>query len=119
MVQLLLGHGANVNARGRGHKTPLHLAALGGSLDVSRLLIERGADVDAQDDQSQTPFAMALALGHRKLAQFLSNSRVPEPNVMTTVRGISRLRLIRVRLNSSPGVAADAGARIAIIGRRS
>ncbi|KAN0126986.1 Ankyrin repeat-containing domain protein [Russula decolorans] len=78
MAQLLLGHGANVNARGRGHKTPLHLSSLGGSLDVSRLLIERGADVDAQDDKCQTPFSMALALGHRKLARFLSNSRVPE-----------------------------------------
>jgi ankyrin repeat protein len=78
MAQLLLGHGANVNARGRGHKTLLHLASLGGSLDVSRLLVERGADVDAQDDKFQTPFSMALALGHRKLARFLSNSRVPE-----------------------------------------
>ena len=80
MAQLLLGHGANVNARGRGHKTPLHLASLGGSLDVSRLLIERGADVDAQDDKFQTSFSMALALGHRKLARFLSNGRVPEHN---------------------------------------
>ena len=78
MAQLLLGHGANANARGRGRKTPLHLASLGGSLDVSRLLVERGADVDAQDDKFQTPFSMALALGHRKLARFLSNSRVPE-----------------------------------------
>jgi len=81
MAQLLLGHGANVNARGRGHKTPLHLASLGGSLDVSRLLIERGADADAQDDKFHTPFSMALALGHRKLARFLSNSRVPEHDV--------------------------------------
>ena len=80
MAQLLLGHGANVNARGRGRKTPLHLTSLGGSLDVSRLLIERGADVEAQDDRCQTPFSIALALGHRKLARFLSNGRVPEHN---------------------------------------
>ena len=78
MAQLLLGHCANVNARGRGRKTPLHLASLGGSLDVARLLIEHGADVDAQDDKCQTPFSIALALGHRKLARFLSNGRVPE-----------------------------------------
>ena len=78
MAQLLLGHCANVNARGRGRKTPLHLASLGGSLDVARLLIEHGGDVDAQDDKCQTPFSIALALGHRKLARFLSNGRVLE-----------------------------------------
>jgi ankyrin repeat protein len=51
MAQLLLAHGADVNARGWRHKTPLHLASSEGSLDVSRLLIEHGADVDAQNDE--------------------------------------------------------------------
>ena len=77
-AQLLLRHGANVNARDCRHKTPLHLASLGGSLDVSRLLIEQGAVIDAPDGIGQTPFSIALENGHRKLAQFLSNDRVPE-----------------------------------------
>jgi ankyrin repeat protein len=51
---------------------------LGGFLDVSRLLIEHGADIDAQDDEGRTPFSMALANGHRKLARFLSNDHVLE-----------------------------------------
>jgi ankyrin repeat protein len=39
------------------HKThPLHLASFEGFLDVSRLLIEHGADVDAQDNGDLTPF---------------------------------------------------------------
>ena len=79
-AQLLLGYGADVDARGTHHKTPLHLASLKGFLDVSRLLIEHGADIDAQDNDGQTPFSVALAHGHRKLARFLSlaNDRVPE-----------------------------------------
>lgn len=52
-----LGHGAVVNVRDWHHKTPLHLTSLKGSLDMSQLLIEHGADVDAQDDKGQTPFS--------------------------------------------------------------
>ena len=77
-AQLLLGHGADVNARGQRRKTPLHLSSLGGSLDISQLLVEHGADIDAQDDEGRTPFSIALENGHRKLAHFLSNDRVAE-----------------------------------------
>ena len=50
---------------------------------MSRLLIERGADVDAQDDGGQSPFSIALANGHRKVARFLSKDHhdVPECDV--------------------------------------
>jgi ankyrin repeat protein len=51
---------------------------LNGSLDMSRFLIDHGADVDAQDSDGLTSFSIALAMGHRKLARFLSNDRVPE-----------------------------------------
>ena len=79
IVRLLLGHGAGVNARGGfHHKTPLHLTSLVGSLDMSRLLIEHGADIGAQDYNGRTPFSIALAYGHRKLARLLSNDRIPE-----------------------------------------
>jgi ankyrin repeat protein len=64
ITQLLLAHRADVNVRGWRDKTPLDLASFEGSLDVSRLLIEHGADVDAQ-----TPFSR----GHRKLTQLLLN----------------------------------------------
>ena len=83
MVRLLLGHGADVSARGLGHKTPLHLASLGGSLDVSRLLIEHGAYFDVQDDEYQTPFSLALAHEHCKLARFLSNGCVQDDDEPT------------------------------------
>src|SRR5258708_4987063 len=77
IAQSLIGRGANVDARGSRHKTPLHLSSLNGSLDMARLLIEHGADVSAQDDGGRTPFSMALASGHRKLARVLSNDPVP------------------------------------------
>ena len=39
--------------------TPLHEAAMENSLDVARLLIEKGADIDAEDDYGQTPLHLA------------------------------------------------------------
>lgn len=42
--QVLLGHSVDVHAQNRHQKTPLHLASLKRSFDMSRLLIEHGAD---------------------------------------------------------------------------
>jgi hypothetical protein len=44
MVRLLLDRGAKVNVGGGSYSTPLASAATGGSLEVTRLLLERGAD---------------------------------------------------------------------------
>ena len=77
ITQLLLAHGADVNVRGSGDKTPLDLASFEGSLDVSRLLIEHGADTDAQ-----TPFSIESAGGPRKLTQLLLNYRILGTNVV-------------------------------------
>ena len=51
IMELLLDNGANVDARNWIMATPLHYAAAGhkNHLAAARLLIERGADVDAQD----------------------------------------------------------------------
>ena len=115
IAELLLGHGANVNARGWDHKTPLHLASLGGSLDVSWLLIEHGADVDIQDDTSQTPFSMAL-LEHRKLVRLLLIGRVPEHDVWYLL--CVKFRDCRVKLDSSTAVAAEVDNEVTTIERQ-
>jgi ankyrin repeat protein len=77
-VYVLLVHGADVNAQRCNYETPLHLASLRGSLELSNLLIGHGADIDAQDDEGRTPFSIALANEHHRLARFLLNDRVPE-----------------------------------------
>src|SRR4030095_4362886 len=47
-ARLLLAHGANVTARSDDGRTPLLIAsALAGSVDLVKLLIEKGADVNA------------------------------------------------------------------------
>jgi uncharacterized protein len=56
--ELLLSHGANVNARQEGGFAPLHEAAQSGNLRMAELLLKHGADVDAMTDKGKTPLAL-------------------------------------------------------------
>ena len=44
-----------VNAKGRGGRTPLHVAAENGCKDVCEALLQHGAKVDAKDEKGRTP----------------------------------------------------------------
>ena len=83
VLRLLLEHGFDVNRPGWLGQTPLHHYAGRGELGNVMLLIERGADVDAVDDQHLgTPMAWAAAGGHvdvvRLLLEHGANPRLPE-----------------------------------------
>lgn len=45
--------------------TPLHYAADTGNVSVIKLLISHGADINALDEDEQTPFAIAEICDHK------------------------------------------------------
>ncbi|PVH73978.1 hypothetical protein DL98DRAFT_386110, partial [Cadophora sp. DSE1049] len=47
IVKKALSQEHDINEDGGKHGTPLHAAALNGNIDIARLLIDRGADIDA------------------------------------------------------------------------
>jgi len=55
--------------------TPLHRAAGYNHLDVARLLIENGADVNATDDHGQVPLHNAARYGHVEMIELLINEQ--------------------------------------------
>ena len=67
--------GAAKESTGSFLRRPLHEAAMGGNFEVARLLLEKGADVEAVDGMGQTSHAVALHFGHRAVARLLGPKR--------------------------------------------
>ena len=62
----------DVNARlGGDGDTALHRAAARGQVQAVRLLLERGANVNAGDDEGTTPLILASYRGHVEVARLL------------------------------------------------
>jgi ankyrin repeat protein len=71
-LRYLLDHGAKVDRRSIiDHATPLHIASYSGDEAITRLLMARGADINAQMINGNTPLHMALAGGHVTIAKLL------------------------------------------------
>jgi len=56
---LIHDHNAVIDILTLRKQTPLHLAASAGQLEVCRLLLDLGANIDATDDQGQKPIHIA------------------------------------------------------------
>lgn len=66
----LLEQGNSVSARDCTNRTPLHIAAANGTLQIAKLLLEYGADVHSVDER-YTPLEIAVNAGHEDLAALL------------------------------------------------
>ena len=51
--------------------TPLHLSSRKGHLNLARMLVDRGADVSAQDENGWIPLHRASSMGHIDVVQML------------------------------------------------
>ncbi|XP_078160637.1 serine/threonine-protein kinase VIK-like [Carex rostrata] len=60
-----------VNARDYDSRTPLHVAALHGWIDVARCLLDHSADVDALDRWKNTPLADAEGAKKKEMIELL------------------------------------------------
>jgi len=84
-VAKALEQGANVNAKTRYNATALMFGAMNGNLEIVRLLLERGADMNVRDTfYGFTPMAAAMMNGRVDVIRHLVERGSPEaPNALT------------------------------------
>jgi ankyrin repeat protein len=72
IIDLLIAHGADVNARDLTATSPLHAAVVAGKQgEAVRMLLDRGADLHAINEEGQSALHLAAATGQPKLTKFL------------------------------------------------
>jgi len=72
----LIEAGAEVNPRGKTTSTPLHYAAFLDWADGAKLLLQRGARLNARNAEGRTPEEWAKFHGSKKVAELFKNSRL-------------------------------------------
>ncbi|WGJ62055.1 ankyrin repeat domain-containing protein [Wolbachia endosymbiont of Frankliniella intonsa] len=71
-VGVLLGAGADVNAKDGLNRTALHYAALCGRKEIVEFLISKEADVNAKDSFGSTALHHAALYGRKEIVEFLT-----------------------------------------------
>jgi hypothetical protein len=70
-AEVLLAHGARINARDDDDWTPLHVAAKWGNKDVAEVLLAHGADINFWVGTSGTPLHEAAFYGRKDMVEWL------------------------------------------------
>jgi ankyrin repeat protein len=76
LIDLLLQHGANINQQDERGYTPLHEAAALNEEEAVKLLVERGAAINAKTNEGRTVLDIVYAIpyiGHRSLGHWLKS----------------------------------------------
>lgn len=71
IYEMLIAHGADMNARNERGWTPLHSALIFGQIGIVELLISKGADVNAETVDGDTPLSLAKLSRHAKIVETL------------------------------------------------
>ena len=96
--ELIEADPALVNAKGGDGKRPLHYAR---SVDIAGLLLERGADIDALDDDHGSTPAQYLVTDHPDVCRFLLARGARSDLLMAAALG--DLERVRRHLDQEPG----------------
>jgi len=90
-VKVLLGKGADVNAKDNEGNTSLMFAAIGGQIDLVRVLLDKGADINEKNIDHWTALMFVAELGNTEIARLLIDKKA-DINA-TTNNGITALMI--------------------------
>lgn len=79
VIENILSLGASPDIQDKYGNTPLHIAALKGQIELSKVLLSHGASPDIQDKDGNTPLHIAAIKGQMELSKlFLSHRASPD-----------------------------------------
>jgi ankyrin repeat protein len=101
-AQQLLAQGADIDARDQMGRTPLHVAAANGEVELVKFLLNQGARVDAQERANDTPLHAAAENGRSGAAAALLSAGA-DPNArgrgwFTPLHKVAESRLLWERV---------------------
>lgn len=99
MTRLLISRKANLEARDKEGKTPLHCAA--NDISIATILLEAGAQKDVKDEKGNTPFDLAKSTEMKSLLSLRNESDTesePEEKVKVKKKKVEVRRRIKVKL---------------------
>ena len=122
VAELLIGGGANVNARTKSGETPLNQAVWWSKHRLATALLDAGADVDAMNVNGRTPLHFAAHRGVDEATRVLlaagatvdppRRGNTPSP-LLTAVRSKEeRIALLLIEHGADVGVGEDSGATL-------
>ncbi len=77
LIQAILHHGYEINLKGQGGQTPLMDAILNGKLEVTKYLLENGADPMITEDHGYTAMDAAAFAGQYEIINILVKRGLP------------------------------------------
>eukprot|EP01038_Epipyxis_sp_PR26KG_P013141 gene13141-17609_t len=85
VVESLIRHGANVNARSANARyyAPLHEAVIGGHIEIVKLLLSKGASQLVKDEGGNNPLHHTCMLGNIAIARLLMNSEHAKKSLLS------------------------------------
>ena len=96
VAAILLAYDATLVTQkvGKRQEVALHAAAIGGSVEIAKLLLGHGAEIDPPDIKNETPLYCAISLVDKEMTRFLlkNNANADIPNEKgTTPRELASL----------------------------
>jgi pectate lyase len=96
VVELLIAHGANINAirQTLPGGTSLHLAVMSGHKDIVELLIAKGADVNAKNSEGETALDVALDRNQKDIIELLvaKGAEVSSMHIAAAIGDLAKVR---------------------------
>ena len=103
ILRVLLERGADVNRRNTNGETPLHGAVSYGEVEMSRMLLDAGAEIDAGGGviESGTPLLLAVFFGMLACARLLVKRGAAMQDAAIAA-GMGDLAKLRALLDETP-----------------